>query len=435
MSNLTPQDLLNLSLYSQLGIVFVAGILTSFTPCVYPLIPITLSIFGARSVKSKLSAFLLSISYVLGISTTYTLLGLIAALTGSFFGSFLSNPWFSLAIGLVLIFFGLAGLDIIQLRFSKSIQSSANQAGGTGHLGAYVMGIVSGIIAAPCTGPVLAAILVVAGASGEPLLGSLLLFVHALGLGVLFIILGTFSGLVNKIPKSGGWLYLVKFLTSSAIFLVALFFLVPAFRAVNFVITDYYETILVIITIILSIILGLIAMGQEIRSLKILAATCLAVSLFGLPSLFERQDISPNSSNTQNRLESLRWANSIDQALAIAKENNQIVMVDLYADWCAACKEYDRITFKDEKVRGLLNNISLARVDFTLPDDKTEKIEKDYKVIGLPTILFLDANGNEITNSRITGFLKPTEFLEHLNSFLPPTPPLIPPLTPSIDHL
>ena len=151
MSNLTPQDLLNLSLYSQLGIVFVAGILTSFTPCVYPLIPITLSIFGARSVKSKLSAFLLSISYVLGTSTTYTLLGLIAALTGSFFGSFLSNPWFSLAIGLVLIFFGLAGLDIIQLRFSKSIQSSANQAGGTGHLGAYVMGIVSGIIAAPCT--------------------------------------------------------------------------------------------------------------------------------------------------------------------------------------------------------------------------------------------------------------------------------------------
>ncbi len=420
MSPITAQDLLNLSLSGQLWLVFVAGIFTSFTPCVYPLIPVTLAIFKGDASTSRLKSFLVSLCYVFGIATTYTGLGLVSALTGSFFGSFIANPFVSLGIGILLIILALAGLDIFRFQFAGHIQNKASKVGGAGFTGAFAMGLVSGVIAAPCTGPVLASILLVAGSSGKPGLGSLLLFVHALGLGMIFVVLGTYHDLAKKIPRSGSWLGTTKLIMSSAIIIVALMFLSPFFKYIQINPFKFYEIIVITIAIISSFILGLIASSQDVPSLKIFSALTLAFTCFGIPLAIERSS-TVEKETLQVEAETLTWTNSIDAGVATAQDLNKIAIVDLYADWCGACKEYDSVTFKDEEViKALKSRFVPTRVDFTIPNDTTDEIERDFKVIGLPTILFIDGNGTEIKDSRLTGFLEPKDFLAHLKKITPP---------------
>lgn len=413
MSPITAQDLLNLSLGGQLWLVFVAGILTSFTPCVYPLIPVTLAIFKGTSNVSRVKSFIISLCYVLGIATTYTTLGLISAVTGSFFGSFIANPYVSLFLGLLLVILSLASLDVFRFQFAGNLQMKASKVGGAGFIGAYAMGLVSGIIAAPCTGPVLASILLVAGSSGKPELGSLLLFVHALGLGLIFIVLGTYHDLASKIPRSGSWLGVTKLIMSAAILLVALVFLSPFFKFIQIDLFKFYEIVVIIIAVISSLFLGLIAFSQDVTLLKIFSTFALAFTCFGIPIALE-QDRGLSNQN-QNSLETVTWINSIDSGVTAALESKKIAIVDLYADWCGACKEYDSITFKDKAVLTLIKERFIpTRVDFTIPNDITDEIEHSYKIVGLPTILFLDGNGDEIKDSRLTGFLGPKDFLDHL---------------------
>ncbi|MDZ4784808.1 MAG: cytochrome c biogenesis protein CcdA [bacterium] len=415
MATISAQDLINLSLFTQLGIVFVAGILTSLTPCVYPLIPITLAVFGAREQSSKFKSFLLSFTYVLGIATTYTALGLISSLTGSFFGGFLSNPYISLLIGITLILAALSSLDVCKFNFGQAAQTKANKIGGKGFFGAYLMGLVSGIIAAPCTGPILASILIVAGSSGSPFLGSVLLFTHALGLGLIFILLGTFSGLIKTIPKSGNWLYTLKYFMAVAIFLVALFFLTPALKSMGL---SWNQLSISILTIFVSIIVGIKAMKENHKLLKIFSSLLLALTLFSLPSVYENSTKNSEIHFTDKNSE-LIWHNNIEDGIAEAKLKNSIIMVDLYADWCQACKEYEKITFKDPLVVKTLSQISLVRIDFTVPSDLSSALEDKYNLLGLPTILFLNADASEIQDSRITGFYEAEEFLMLVKKLLP----------------
>ncbi|MCB9030465.1 MAG: sulfite exporter TauE/SafE family protein [Deltaproteobacteria bacterium] len=412
MPTTDPQALLALSELSQLGLVFVAGIATSFTPCVYPLIPITLTIFGAREQKSKLQAFILSLIYVLGIATTYTTLGLVSALTGSFFGSFLSSPFVSVVLFLIFLLFAFASLDIFHFQLSQSLQSKANTVGGKGYLGSFTMGLVSGIVAAPCTGPVLATILLVSSTIGNPYWGSILLFVHALGLGLLFIVLGTFSGLLSKIPKSGNWLHLVKFFMGAVIIVLAFFFVKPFTNYLGLELAKYTPIFFVATTVILSSLLGFISMRQDAKPLKVLSVLLLGLALFAVPTAlsFQKQEYSEVTAPHDG----LNWLSSIDEAKAVAKADS-IIFVDFFADWCAACLEYNKITFKDPAVIEQLEKLILVKLDFTSPSDELETIQERYEILGLPSLLFLDNQGNEIPNTRVTGFLEPKEFLVAVN--------------------
>ena len=190
-------------------LVFGAGLVTSLTPCVYPLIPVTVSILGAKKAESRGKAFLLALSYVLGIAVTYAALGAFAALTGALFGEVASNPWVNIAMAVVLAALSLNMLEVFHFRLPGLAGASAGQRK-TGFVSKFVLGLVFGLVASPCTAPVLGAILLWVGQTGSVVRGSSLLFVFALGMGAFLLAVGTFSSLATTLPKSGDWMVRVK---------------------------------------------------------------------------------------------------------------------------------------------------------------------------------------------------------------------------------
>ncbi len=191
-------------------IAFLAGVLTSFTPCVYPLIPITVGFIGARSSASKTRGFYLSLLYVLGLACVYAALGAFAALTGKLFGQIGTSPWTYLFVGNLCLLFGLAMLDVftIQFQFLGAGQQRLQPSGGS--LTAFLFGGCSGLVAGPCTTPVLGALLAFVASRQNVALGIGMLFVFALGMGTLLVLVGTFTGLLSSLPKSGMWIVRVK---------------------------------------------------------------------------------------------------------------------------------------------------------------------------------------------------------------------------------
>ena len=210
------------SLPLALGVVFVGGILTSLTPCVYPLIPITVSIFGARQGVSRLKGAALSSVYVLGMAVMYTGLGIGAALTGKAFGHVMANPWVIGTVAGVFILFGISMLGAFELNVPTGLQTRLSQVGGEGWGGAFAMGLVSGVVAAPCTGPILGGVLTYVATTQNVVLGGALLFTFSIGMGLLFFVIGTFA---VSLPKSGNWMDAVKSVLAVVMFVVALYFL------------------------------------------------------------------------------------------------------------------------------------------------------------------------------------------------------------------
>ena len=202
-------------------IVFAGGILTSLTPCVYPLIPITVSIFGANESAGLFKSLLLSVVYVLGIVVTYSILGVAVASTGAVFGQIMANPWVVGFISLILVSLGLSMFGVFEIRLPYTVQNRLNSVGGTGFAGAFAMGTVAGVIAAPCTGPALAVVLTYIATTGSLFLGFWLMFTYALGMGLLFIGIGTFSGMLSALPRSGGWMYVLENIFGIAIITMA----------------------------------------------------------------------------------------------------------------------------------------------------------------------------------------------------------------------
>ena len=192
--------------------VFLGGVLVSLTPCVYPVIPITFSYIGGNSQGSRFKGFLLSIVYVLGMSLTYAALGAFAALSGRLFGQISASPWVNFLVGVVCILMGLSMFDVFTLppiSFLNSFQPRKDTAKG-GYGGAFLIGVFSGFVVGPCTAPALGALLVYVGSKQNVIYGTTLLFVFALGIGLLLVCVGTFAGLLSNLPKSGAWLLRIK---------------------------------------------------------------------------------------------------------------------------------------------------------------------------------------------------------------------------------
>lgn len=211
-------------------IVFLGGIGTSLTPCVYPLIPVTIALFGAQGAETRTRAFLLSLTYVFGIMLTYTVLGVIAAMTGSLFGAALQSP---VVVGIIaamflLLAFGMMGL--FELRLPSWLQNRLVQQRSQGFVTAFVMGLIAGIIAAPCVGPVLSGVLLFIAESQNVVLGSALMATFAAGMGMLFLVVGTFSSLINRLPTSGPWMEGVKAIFAIIFIVAAFYFIEPHVR-------------------------------------------------------------------------------------------------------------------------------------------------------------------------------------------------------------
>jgi len=214
-----------ISLLSYL-VVFLGGILTSFTPCLYPIIPITVGFIGANSAGSRSKGFLLSLFYVLGIAVVYSCLGAIAALGGRIFGEISVNPWTYLIVGSIFLTLGLSMLGLFDIPIPGFLRSSKGpMKKGGGLLGAFIIGLFAGLVVGPCTAPVLGAVLAYVATKQSLFFGITLLFTYAMGMGLLLILLGTFTGLAATLPKSGKWLNAIRKIFGVVLIICAAYFI------------------------------------------------------------------------------------------------------------------------------------------------------------------------------------------------------------------
>lgn len=206
------ENYLQSSILMSLMAAFIGGVLTSFTPCVYPMIPITAGYISSQNLgsRSKINAFLLSLFYVIGVAITYSSLGAFASLSGRFFGEISTNPYAYFIVANIIILFGLSMLDVFILPMPSFLTGGVSDSGYRGFTGALLIGIASGFVAAPCTAPVLGVILTYVAAKQNILLGVSLLFAFSFGLGILLVLVGTFSGILSSFPKSGMWMVKIK---------------------------------------------------------------------------------------------------------------------------------------------------------------------------------------------------------------------------------
>lgn len=396
------------SALTQVVSVFLAGVGTSLTPCIYPLIPVTLAVFGATADAGGWRGFRLALTYVLGIAAMYTTLGLFSAKTGAVFGALLGDPTVIGGLVAVLVVLALYTLDLVPLGSVGALQNLAAKIGGRGYRGAFLMGTVSGLVAAPCAGPALVVILGIAAAAGSTAWGAVLLFSYALGLGLLFIVLGTFPSLLGRLPRSGAWLIGVKFLMAAAILAVAFYLAAPlAGAALRFDLAASAPWL----TLGLALAAGGLALWS-IRRDRALGKFCAAVLLAWSVTAGVTARTTPLGSVGDART----WIPTLDGALAEAKRTGAIALVDLYADWCAACKELEHQTFPAPSVAEALTNFVTARIDFTTETPLSADLAARYNVVGLPCILFLDGEGRELPDTRVTGFMGPAEFRAHLDA-------------------
>ncbi|MBI1884624.1 MAG: sulfite exporter TauE/SafE family protein [Chlamydiae bacterium] len=210
---------------------YFGGVLTSFTPCVYPIVPITVTYIGARGEGSKIRGFLLCLTHVLGLSITYATLGAFAALTGRFFGDISTNPWAFFITGNIILLFSLSMLGVFNIQAPEFLRrKNPSQGKAKGHLGAFVLGLVAGLVAAPCTAPVLGVILTFVAQKHNLTLGILTLFAFAYGMGTLLILLGTFASFATALPKPGAWMERIKKIFGWLMLLVGEYFLIQCGR-------------------------------------------------------------------------------------------------------------------------------------------------------------------------------------------------------------
>jgi thiol:disulfide interchange protein DsbD len=391
------------------GLIFIGGLLTAFTPCVYPLIPITVSVFGARQAKSKLAAGSIAICYVLGIAAMYAALGVLAASTGAVFGQFLSHPAVSAAVGAIFIALALSLLGLYEIQLPSSWQTRAAQVGGRGYGGAFAMGLVSGVIAAPCTGPVLGAVLAFVALSRNLVHGFLLLFVFALGLGLPFLLLAVFA---VRLPKSGAWLEGVKSAFGVLLLAVALYFLKDGFpRLGDLRPESRWGYLVAALLIVAGATLGALHLSYHgssafQRARKLFGAAAMAAGLFVATG-----PLLAGPAKTGE----LVWRTDLEAALAQAKAEGKPVLVDIWADWCVACKELDKYTYSDPRAQGRLKGFVLVKLDFTEATPEVSRIAEQHQVLGLPTVLVFDASGRERPDLRLTGFVDAPAFIRHLD--------------------
>ena len=385
--------------------VFVGGILTSFTPCVYPLIPITVSIFGAGESVSRLRSFFLSVTYVLGIALMYSILGMVAARTGAVFGNVMANPYVMIPVCGILVALGLSTLGVFEIRLPSAVQNNLNNVGGTGFGGALAMGTVAGVIAAPCTGPVLGAVLSYVATTGSVFLGFWLLLTYAFGMGLLFILIGTFSGLISSLPRSGGWMYVLENIFGVVIIAVALYFLKEIFQPLRSFLKHSAGFFAIAgVLLLIGVLLG--KFTQQFKNLPSLVqlrkafGVCLAVvGLYMLIGGFTTAESN------------LDWISDEVQGLEIARRESKPTMLDFYATWCAACNELDHRTYSDPAVKAKLSNFVNIKLDFTQDSAERKRLEKKYNIVGLPVVLFFDSKGNSLNDKRLEKFVEPEEFL------------------------
>lgn len=332
------------------------GLLTAFTPCVLPMVPITMGILGFSSTSSRAKGFMIGLAYALGLSLTYAIVGVAAALTGGFVGQALTNPFIVWGIFIFYVFTALAMAGVFTMKAPAMVEKQFSRLENKGFIGAFLAGAVAGIIASPCVGPAVAAVLAYVAQTGKPSFGFITLFVFGMGLGTLFILIGTFYGEINSRLKPGKWLNWVKYALSFLILLGAFLFIKPHISFLN---------------------------GSHSHA---------DTESHGLWTPFSQE--------------------IYDEAVLSKKA----ILIDFRADWCAACHELDQHTFSTDGFREDTVDLVLLKFDATKPTSEEQTVLSKFDVFGLPTVLFIDTNGKVQEDLTLTGFEEWQDFKKRLQA-------------------
>lgn len=377
--------------------VFLGGLALNLTPCVYPLIPITIGYFGGQSEGRTSRLTLMGLLFMLGMAVTYSVVGVVTSLTGAVFGALLQNPIVIVIIAAIFVVLSLSMFGVYEFKLPDSWVAKAGGAKG-GYYGAFFMGLTMGIVAAPCIGPFVLGLVTYVAAKGDPLFGFLMFFVLALGLGLPYLFLAIFSGKIKNLPRAGLWMDAVKHIFGFILLAMALYFLLPLLPKE---ISGYVLPVFGIIASLYILFFDKAAKGVKGFTIfkVVFSLIVIAISVWSLiPS--DKQSID--------------WQPYSDSAL-VSFEGKKGAIIDFYADWCIPCKELDALTFSDPKVIDESKNFITLKADMTKSlAPEVSALREKYKIVGVPTVLILNSKGEEV--KRITGFVNAEEFLKLMQS-------------------
>ncbi|MAD18118.1 MAG: protein-disulfide reductase DsbD [Alteromonadaceae bacterium] len=403
-------------------LIFLAlGVGLAFTPCVFPMYPILSGIvIGQGKGISTSRAFVLSFVYVQGMALTYSLLGLVVASAGVQFQAALQHP---IILGVLIVVFVLLALVMfgawefqLPSSWQEKLNGVSNQQKSGSYLGVLLMGAISGLVASPCTTAPLTGILLYIAQTGDLLLGFSALYALSLGMGIPLILFGITGG--KLLPKAGAWMNIIKVTFGFMMLAVALMFVE---RLVSHVVTDILWSLLGLVTFSYFYVMNQassVTFGKGVRALVIFIGL-FASAMYGYQTIWgQTSSVTGHIDQSHPRFEVVKNLDDFEQKLAAANVQGKSVMVDLYADWCVACKEFEKYTFPDTQVVDALSNTVWMQIDLTDNTATNIEFQEHFSILGLPTILFFDLQGNEISGSRVTGFMQAPAFAAHAKNIL-----------------
>jgi|GEM_PF-340080 len=337
-------------------IVYLFGFLTAFTPCVFPMIPITMGILGFSDSSGRWKGFTIGLSYSLGLSLTYAIVGVVVALTGGFIGQALTSPFVIWGIFIFYVVTALSMAGLFPMKAPLVVQNSFSKIENKGLIGAFIAGSLGGIIASPCVGPAVAAVLAYVAQSGKPTFGFFTLFAFGMGLGTLFILIGTFYGEINSRLKPGKWLGYTKYVLAALILAGAFLFIKPHLSFLN------------------------------------------------------------NSHTHKDKMSASLWIPFTMEAFEQSLKDGKAVIIDFRADWCTACHELEQHTFSTDGFKTETEGITLLKFDATKPTEAQQKDLQRFEVFGLPTVIFVNSKGMTLDDLTLTGFEEWENFSKRLQA-------------------
>lgn len=398
---------------------FGLGILLAFTPCVFPMYPILTGIIAGQGKKlSTGKAFALSMTYVQGMALTYSLLGLVVASAGVKYQAALQSPVVLIGLAILFVVLSLSMFGLYNLQLPSSLQgklaNAQNQQKGGSFVGVFVMGLISGLVASPCTTAPLSGALIYVAQSGDLMLGGLALYALSMGMGLPLLLLGTSGG--KLLPRAGAWMETIKHVFGFLLIAVSIMMLDRLWPG----------TVMDVIWAVWGVALAGYLLHQNkkttftwmqtVRNVVIVLGLFASVS-YGFHAVMNRGETLASAQHSVQFIK-VKTLEDLEREVAKAGAEGKTVMLDLYADWCVACKEFEHKTFPQPEVTARTDKMVLLQADVTANDKLDIELLEAYQVLGLPTLLFFTPQGEELSQLRVTGFMGPRPFANHLDQVL-----------------